>query len=314
MNGLFRISLCSLLAACSAISAMAPLGADASQRAEVAPPGAAVDATADEGDVKESPEEETKRLRAEALSRWPKSTPRLGARVLAGLQLQREKRGGWSLVYRVARGDTLGKIAQRVGQPIEKLVVANGLRSRNLVRVGQRLTIPSEWDSLDPAVLARMPARIRDDHSKLQLALEFDRWARSYDLPPDLLKAIGWVESRWNWEAFSVKGAIGIGQLMPDTVDFVSGSLLRRRMNPWEPEHNIQMSARFLRYLLEKTQNDHEKAVAAYYQGLGALQRRGILGVSKPYVSSVFEARNLFRAEDLDRASEESTKKAGAKS
>jgi membrane-bound lytic murein transglycosylase D len=44
--------------------------------------------------------------------------------------------------YRVRRGDTLSRIAARFGVRTKDLMAANGLRSANRIRVGQRLEIP----------------------------------------------------------------------------------------------------------------------------------------------------------------------------
>ena len=44
--------------------------------------------------------------------------------------------------YRVARGDTLGKIAERHGVGLSKLLRANGLSSRSTIYPGQELVIP----------------------------------------------------------------------------------------------------------------------------------------------------------------------------
>jgi soluble lytic murein transglycosylase-like protein len=82
---------------------------------------------------------------------------------------------------------------------------------------------------------------------------------------------------------------------MPDTVHFVSKRLLGRELDPWTPEQNIQMSARFLRYLMDET-DDVRDALAAYYQGLGALRARGVDGATEPYVNNVLTARRYFES------------------
>src|SRR3546814_8315292 len=44
--------------------------------------------------------------------------------------------------YTVRSGDTLGRIASRHGTSISSLVSLNGIGNANLIRVGQRLTVP----------------------------------------------------------------------------------------------------------------------------------------------------------------------------
>jgi membrane-bound lytic murein transglycosylase D len=55
--------------------------------------------------------------------------------------------------YRVRRGDTLSRVAARFGVRTKDLMAANGLRSANRIRVGQRLEIPGSG-----RVVAALPA------------------------------------------------------------------------------------------------------------------------------------------------------------
>ncbi len=234
---------------------------------------------------------------------WLAARPATEPGIPAGLRLARSPVGSrWHLQYRVARGDTLGRIAARFHLPADDLAAANGIlsASRRLV-AGQWLRIPSPLDDLDPERYARLPETIRSATHRLLLIAHFERWAAAYGLPVDLLQAVAWVESRWQANALSDKGAMGIGQLTPETVDFVCRVLLRRACDPWQPEENIRMSARFLRYLLEQT-DSLEDALAAYYQGLGALRAHGRYAVAEPYVAAVLNARTLFAPALLDEA------------
>ncbi len=43
--------------------------------------------------------------------------------------------------YQVRRGDTVGRIARRFGVPVRDVLTANGLRSRSLIRPGQKLDV-----------------------------------------------------------------------------------------------------------------------------------------------------------------------------
>lgn len=49
------------------------------------------------------------------------------------------------VVHRVRSGETLSTIARRYGTSVNKIVAANNLRSRNRIRAGQRLKIPSRY-------------------------------------------------------------------------------------------------------------------------------------------------------------------------
>jgi membrane-bound lytic murein transglycosylase D len=70
-----------------------------------------------------------------------KSFERCYAEVPAHLKFARQKRQ--YVTHRVRRGQTLGQIARRYGLSVEELQKRNGLRSKDLIRVGQVLRIPT---------------------------------------------------------------------------------------------------------------------------------------------------------------------------
>jgi len=94
----------------------------------------------------------------------------------------------------------------------------------------------------------------------------------------------------------SSTGAIGVGQLMPFTSDFVSQQLLKNpSLSPKKVDDNIRMSARFLRYLLDATGGDVSMTLAAYYQGLRSVRERGVFAETRQYVATVLAVRPAFR-------------------
>jgi soluble lytic murein transglycosylase-like protein len=224
---------------------------------------------------------------------WLASRPASETTTASAVQITRAG-DGWRLRYRIARGDTLGRIAQRLGVSLRALVDTNHIRDPRRIVAGRWLHVPSVLDEEGDAQITRVPEELETHPHRLGLLLSIQRWAREYDLDPDLLAALAWVESRWQSNALSEKQAMGIGQLVPETVAFACEVLLRRQLDPWNPEHNLQMSARFLRYLLDETRGQLDDALAAYYQGLGALRRDGWYPVTKPYVERVRAARALF--------------------
>ncbi len=123
---------------------------------------------------------------------------------------------------------------------------------------------------------------------------QFDHWARHYGIRPDLLKAMCYLESGWNARAVSPVGALGIGQLMPETASFVSDRLIGVRLDRRDAGDNIRMSASYLRWLLDHTGWDVRRAVGSYYQGLGALQRHGMYRDTSHYVKDVLALQTRF--------------------
>lgn len=197
-----------------------------------------------------------------------------------------------ALTVTVVAGDTLTSIAARHGVSAVDLAAHNRLANPHLIRIGQTLAIPARAPAA-PSTGA-FPSRLLTRPERLALVPVFDRWAAEYGVPHDLLKAMTWLESGWQDHVVSSSGAIGIGQLMPDTVRFVSGHLLGTPLDPAVAEHNIRMSARFLRYLLDQTGGDHSLALAAYYQGLRAVRERGVYPSTHTYVAGVLAFRDEF--------------------
>jgi LysM repeat protein len=204
--------------------------------------------------------------------------------------------------YTVVRGDTLSRIARSTGVPVDRLAALNGLHDVHRIRSGQTLrledgpVVRTRPATAKPPknVSARLPAKLRRSPARLELMGHFDEQADAFAVPRDLLKAAAWQESGWQNDKVSSTKAVGIGQLMPDTIAFVNDVLLRARLDPGRPEDNIRMSARFLRYLLDQNKGDVPSALASYYQGLTSTRRDGRKEVTKAYVASVLALRARF--------------------
>jgi soluble lytic murein transglycosylase-like protein len=120
--------------------------------------------------------------------------------------------------------------------------------------------------------------------------------AREYGLPADLILAQAWAESGWRVDAVSKKGAVGVLQLMPKAVDFVSTRLLKvdRPLDANDPAQNAQMAARYMRHLIDRTDGDVRQALIAYNQGLAGLRRKGPVPAAETYADKVLALRPVF--------------------
>ena len=191
----------------------------------------------------------------------------------------------------VRAGENLTRIAVAAGASVADVVRLNHLRDPNRIVIGQRLVLPA------PGAAAKaLPAHLLRHPERLAFRPSFRRWAGVYGTPPDLLQALAWVESGWQVHVVSRTGAVGIGQLQPATVAFVSQVLfhLRRPLDPHDPDANIRMSARFLRLLLDTHAGHADQAVAAYYQGSASISRIGLLTETRQYVATVLAFRPFF--------------------
>jgi soluble lytic murein transglycosylase-like protein len=95
------------------------------------------------------------------------------------------------------------------------------------------------------------------------------KYAREQGLRPDLVRAVIQVESGYYPRAVSLKGALGLMQLMPGTAARLGVT------HPFDPEQNIRGGTRYLRQLLDQFGNNEELALAAYNAGPGAVNRYG---------------------------------------
>ncbi len=197
-----------------------------------------------------------------------------------------------SQTYVVKPGDTLSSIASHYGTTVTAIANANNIRNRNVVVIGRRLTIPAGAGSSShrPGVL---PAKLQAHPERVALRPLFVKWASHYGVSADLLEAIAWIESGWQSSVVSKTGAVGIGQLQPATVEFTR-ALIGIKLDPTSANDNIRMSARFLRYLLDRTGNNVNVTLAAYYQGLRSVTTGPVLAETMLYVANVLAVRPSF--------------------
>ncbi len=196
----------------------------------------------------------------------------------------------------VRPGQHLSGIAAVYGLSVAALAEANGIRDPDVVVMGRTLIVPSVGSSSagpTPTGGASLPSRLRSSPDRLALIPIFDRWAAHYGVPADLVKAVTWLESGWQNGVVSSTGAVGIGQLMPDTVDHMS-VVIGTPLDPEVPDQNIRMSARFLRFLLDATGGRTTSALAGYYQGLASVARNGVYPSTLTYVAGVLSLRSRF--------------------
>ena len=127
--------------------------------------------------------------------------------------------------------------------------------------------------------------------------------AHENHLDPALLAAVIYTESKFNSDALSDSGAIGLMQLMPQTARSIAartGGTAFRRADLDDPDVNVRYGAWYLRYLLDRY-GDEQTALAAYNAGQDAVdrwRRRGVgiqFAETRAYVAKVEHLKKVYR-------------------
>lgn len=132
--------------------------------------------------------------------------------------------------------------------------------------------------------------------------------ARNYDLDPALLAAVIYTESKFDANARSGAGALGLMQLLPDTARGIAlrtGGAKFVVDDLFVPELNVRYGSWYLRNLLDRY-GDERTALAAYHAGQGNVdewRERGV-GIQFPetrsYVDKVERVKKVYASAYAD--------------
>ncbi len=239
-----------------------------------------------------------------------------GAASTAKSASSRTKPAAKGTAYTVRSGDTLDGIARAHHTTVSAITRANAISAKAFIHPGQRLslsgtktpaaaakkksksaavpdtflgvTYPKEVAGAaarNRSALARKKVPSRSETKSLIIAT-----ARRHGVDPKLALAIGWMESGWNQRAVSPANAVGVMQVIPAGGQWAS-DLVGHRLNLLDTKDNITAGVVMLRALGRSTSST-ENAVAAYYQGLSALRKRGMYSDTRRYVKTVMALRS----------------------
>jgi len=123
--------------------------------------------------------------------------------------------------------------------------------------------------------------------------------AEKHRVDPQLVHAIIKVESKYDPNAVSRKGAMGLMQLVPATAQRFGVE------NPFDPQQNIEGGVNYLKYLLEMFGGDLTLSLAAYNAGEHSVQRFGgipIFSETREYVRKVTDIYRTGGPSDASRS------------
>jgi N-acetylmuramoyl-L-alanine amidase len=201
--------------------------------------------------------------------------------------------------YTVRPGDSLSGIAATAGVSMQQLAWMNGLDPDNYLLSGTVLKLPTGAQApsnpapapAQPVVPSAAPNPTQERVSSEQIA----QVAAQHGVPASLASAIAYQESGFNNAMVSSANARGVMQIMPGTWDWVNRSLAGSNpLNPNSAIDNVRGGVLYLRQLLNDFGGDQNSAIAAYYQGEGAVRSRGLYPETQQYVNSVTALRSRF--------------------
>lgn len=202
--------------------------------------------------------------------------------------------------YKVRPGDSLSGIAAVAGVPMQQIAWMNGLDPTHPLLVGTVLKLPT-GSQLPPSAAAPAPAQTvvpraaPSPTSERVSSAQIAQVASRYGVPASLASAIAWQESGFNNRMVSSANARGVMQLMPGTWEWVNQNLTGgNALNPNSALDNVHAGVLYLRQLLRDFGGDQNAAIAAYYQGAGAVRRHGLYPATRQYVASVNALRPRF--------------------
>ena len=154
---------------------------------------------------------------------------------------------------------------------IKKLIVAAFITISAVVGLTPSNTeaaIPTIWveNLIQRYVNSENPSMSFDEAGWIAKAILY--YSYKYNVDPLIMSALIDTESKFNQNAVSSAGAIGMGQLLPSTASALG-------VNPYETLQNIEGACSYMATQLNNFNGDTRLALAAYNAGSDAIKQYG---------------------------------------
>lgn len=146
-------------------------------------------------------------------------------------------------------------------------MVVNGIGTNN--QINNTTKVNSNNSTCEASFDSYLEEASTEETKEVSLNELFEKAADTYDVPVNLLKAIGYAESSFRTDATSHCGAQGIMQLMPATAKSLGVT------DAYDAEQNIMGGAKYISQLLDKYDGNTSLALAAYNAGSGNVAKYG---------------------------------------
>lgn len=157
----------------------------------------------------------------------------------------------------------------------------NSLRRRRMQAARRRRRRRAAWICAGAAILVAILAvgawaLLRGggnltDRYPMRYEQQIRAAAQEFSLEPAYVAAVALAESSLDAQAVSSVGAIGLMQIMPSTGEWIAGKFDEEFdvQSLYDPEVNLRYGCWYLRFLMDRYENDMRTASTAYHQGQG---------------------------------------------
>ena len=142
-------------------------------------------------------------------------------------------------------------------------------------------------DNIESYILNKLP---NQSYAKIEYNDYVKEASETYHIPEEIIHSVIIAESDGNYKAVSNKGAKGLMQLMDETARELGVS------DSFSPRQNIMGGTKYLRQLLDRFDQNLDKALAAYNAGASNVEEYGGIPPFEETENYVLKIRKLLNS------------------